>query len=73
MTTQDDRPPVAPPGKTERLRSWTSRRLRAADRVRISFVEASFTEIGQYSLVMFGLALCVLVVNLAWLGAILLL
>lgn len=70
MTTQDDRrKAVAPPGKAKRLRGWAARRLRAADRIRALFIEASFTEIGQYSIVMFGLALFVLVVNLAWLGA----
>ncbi|WP_372663692.1 hypothetical protein [Amycolatopsis kentuckyensis] len=74
MTTQDDqRATAVPPGKTDRLRAWAARRLRAADRARTLFIEASFTEIGQYSLVMFGLALFVLVVNLAWLGASLLL
>lgn len=70
MTTQDGPPKnIAPPGKTERLRGWAARRLRAADRIRSMFIEASFTEIGQYSIVMFGLALFVLIVNLAWLGA----
>lgn len=74
MTTQDDqRTAAAPPGKVERLRGWVARRLRAADRARTIFIEASFTEIGQYSIVMFGLALFVLVVNLACLGASLLL
>ncbi len=48
-------------------------RLRAADRIRIKLIDASFTEIGQYSLVMLGLALFVRVVNLAWLAANLLL
>lgn len=70
MTTQDERRETsATPGKAERIRWWASRRLRAADRVRIEYVDAAYTPIGQRALVMFGAALLVLIINLIVLGA----
>lgn len=72
MTTQDERPDrFAPPGKAERVRQWIAGRLRAADRIRMEYMDAAFTPIGQRALVMLGAALMVLVVNLAALGALL--
>jgi hypothetical protein len=55
----------------QRLRWWASRNMRAADRLRMEYVDAAYTPIGQRALVMFGVAFLVLVVNLAVLGALL--
>lgn len=72
MTTQEGRrEDLAPQGKAEQVKQWASRRLRAADRLRMEYVEAVYTPIGQRALVMFSAALMVLLVNLGVLGALL--
>jgi hypothetical protein len=72
VTTQDEhRDVTAPPGKAERVAGWMSRQVRSADRLRMEYLDAAYTPIGQRALVMFGAALLVLIVNLAVLGALL--
>lgn len=54
-----------------RFRQAARRRLRAADKLRAKFVDASYTEIGQYALVMTGAAFLLLLVNLVALAVLL--
>lgn len=72
MTTQhDQRNTPAPPTLAEWIRRSMRDRLRAADKLRMEYMDAAYTPIGQRALVMLGTALLVLVINLATLGVLL--
>ncbi|MBB1153456.1 hypothetical protein [Amycolatopsis dendrobii] len=54
-----------------RISQAARRRLRAAGKIRTKFADASYTEIGQYALVMAGAAFLLLLVNMVALAMLL--
>ncbi|MET9262345.1 hypothetical protein [Amycolatopsis sp. NPDC004079] len=54
-----------------RISQTARRRLRTLDKLRTKVADASYTEVGQYALLMFCAAALVLAVNLVALGALL--
>jgi hypothetical protein len=72
VTSQHEPPGDHPPPPiADRIREAARHGLRAADKFRTKVVDASYTEIGQYALVMAGVAVLLLVVILAALAVML--